>query len=128
MYYSEAGTPAVDIGEVSDDLLHVLELCRHKLGSSQSLGTTMLTGDVLKCQADALPHNLLSAVLQLVSQLGDSQGDRGYVLLAAVLFRSYELHQISYILNELTGLLQALGRDTVTRDYESELLQTLTSD
>ena len=87
---------------------------------------TILTDSVLKQLADALPHNLLSAVLQLARQLGVGLKEQRCILhLAAVVFRSYELYQISGILKQLLGL--SLDQ-AVARDYESELLQALTAD
>lgn len=125
MYFSEAGTAAVDLKKVPDNLLHTLELCHGRFISTQSPGATMLTDGVLKHLADALPHNLLSALLQLTHQLRGAHGEQGGVMLAAVVFRSHELCQISTILRELTSSL-ALDQATATRNYESDLLQSLT--
>ena len=108
------------VKELDDHIFDVFEQYARMftLSSSDATAGNMLS---LKSLTSALPKDLCAVLDKLRA---DYSVDDKPQLLAALIFRSYELHQISIILQELNRSLKLTHSQTT--DFVSQLIQIIT--
>ena len=111
---------SMTVKELDDHIFDVFEQCARMftLSSSDATAGNMLS---LKSLTSALPKDLCAVLDKLRADYGVDDKPQ---LLAALIFRSYELHQISIILQELNRSLKLTHSQTT--DFVSRLIQIIT--